>query len=297
MRILTLSTSTALAFGAIFFSTQALAADPFTADMRYQAEYGDGSSVVITDSGSDSSMAWASISESYGGGYAASNQNGILGAQAIAGGGGGNGGVAVMRGPFSTLDADADSPPVQVMVLSEARWEATITNNHDSPLDYRFIFHVYGPTLQTASDSGEARVSLNIFSDLAAGDSYAADASLVNQLLSADARYGAYSYDAATNEYHFGSFDAALSIGTIAAGASFTLTYVMTAYAYATDMEHRSLAYIGDPFNFNFGPDYQMITSTPPGGVVPEPASWALMLAGFGLVGLVVRRRQRPAFA
>lgn len=26
-------------------------------------------------------------------------------------------------------------------------------------------------------------------------------------------------------------------------------------------------------------------------GVVPEPASWALMIAGFGLVGATVRRR------
>jgi Concanavalin A-like lectin/glucanases superfamily/PEP-CTERM motif len=30
---------------------------------------------------------------------------------------------------------------------------------------------------------------------------------------------------------------------------------------------------------------------TPPGGV-PEPAAWALMIAGFGLVGSVMRRRQ-----
>lgn len=32
-----------------------------------------------------------------------------------------------------------------------------------------------------------------------------------------------------------------------------------------------------------------------PGGVIPEPAAWALMIAGFGLVGVAARRR--PAFA
>ncbi len=34
-------------------------------------------------------------------------------------------------------------------------------------------------------------------------------------------------------------------------------------------------------------------TYTPLAGAVPEPASWALMIAGFGLVGGAMRRRQR----
>lgn len=33
------------------------------------------------------------------------------------------------------------------------------------------------------------------------------------------------------------------------------------------------------------------------GGVVPEPASWAMMLAGFGLVGATVRRQRRASLA
>ncbi len=31
------------------------------------------------------------------------------------------------------------------------------------------------------------------------------------------------------------------------------------------------------------------------GGVVPEPATWAMMIAGFGLVGVAARRRDRMA--
>ena len=32
-----------------------------------------------------------------------------------------------------------------------------------------------------------------------------------------------------------------------------------------------------------------------PGGVIPEPATWAMLIAGFGLVGMDARRRGRAA--
>ncbi len=34
-----------------------------------------------------------------------------------------------------------------------------------------------------------------------------------------------------------------------------------------------------------------------PGGVIPEPATWAMMIAGFGLVGMMARRRRGTATA
>jgi hypothetical protein len=36
---------------------------------------------------------------------------------------------------------------------------------------------------------------------------------------------------------------------------------------------------------------YGTITASPAPGAVPEPASWAMMIVGFGLVGAVLRRR------
>lgn len=52
------------------------------------------------------------------------------------------------------------------------------------------------------------------------------------------------------------------------------------------------------PDSFNGGIDNLTFTvrelQDPPGGVIPEPATWGLMIAGFGLVGLAARRR-RPA--
>ena len=42
---------------------------------------------------------------------------------------------------------------------------------------------------------------------------------------------------------------------------------------------------------FNFGADGGQAIFAYNGGVVPEPASWAMMIAGFGLVGAAMRRR------
>jgi hypothetical protein len=35
-----------------------------------------------------------------------------------------------------------------------------------------------------------------------------------------------------------------------------------------------------------------LLTGTPGGGVIPEPGTWAMLIAGFGMVGFVARRRK-----
>jgi hypothetical protein len=59
------------------------------------------------------------------------------------------------------------------------------------------------------------------------------------------------------------------------------------------------LAFTGVAKSINFGGTanfivYDNITfgaDVPGGGVIPEPATWAMMIAGFGLVGAAMRRR------
>jgi hypothetical protein len=45
-----------------------------------------------------------------------------------------------------------------------------------------------------------------------------------------------------------------------------------------------------NPANFR---GFQFVSASPnPGGVVPEPATWALLIVGFGLVGASLRHRR-----
>jgi PEP-CTERM motif len=50
----------------------------------------------------------------------------------------------------------------------------------------------------------------------------------------------------------------------------------------------------GGPGNGNATAFYKLYAVTP---VVPEPATWGMMLLGFGIVGAAVRRRHSPAIA
>ncbi len=106
--------------------------------------------------------------------------------------------------------------------------------------------------------------------------------------------------------WHVGNFAGASSTDPAQAFASADLDFVdgrVTAF---------SLSYVGDPDGHNvygsglaggFSEDFGADSPANWGGTIvldasptPEPAAWALMLAGFGLVGAAERRR-RPRFA
>jgi hypothetical protein len=54
---------------------------------------------------------------------------------------------------------------------------------------------------------------------------------------------------------------------------------------------------INDIQGLNSSTDYEKLVFTSSGAVVPEPASWAMLIAGFGLVGAVARRRRAATAA
>ena len=89
-----------------------------------------------------------------------------------------------------------------------------------------------------------------------------------------------------------GSLLASLTLGTTtAAGCSIAGQYC--------PFENFSLAFAGIGKSVQFGGtlnqqvfDDLTFGSITPGGAVPEPASWAMLIAGFGLVGATQRRRK-----
>jgi hypothetical protein len=43
-----------------------------------------------------------------------------------------------------------------------------------------------------------------------------------------------------------------------------------------------------------YGPEYNYVLTISEVAAVPEPASWTVMMAGFGAIGMAVRRRRQP---
>lgn len=60
------------------------------------------------------------------------------------------------------------------------------------------------------------------------------------------------------------------------------------------DFFFNSVVYLDYEFS---GPVPDIAIRSTGGGTVPEPASWALMVAGFGLTGAALRRRQAAVFS
>jgi hypothetical protein len=47
----------------------------------------------------------------------------------------------------------------------------------------------------------------------------------------------------------------------------------------------------------NQASDFWLIDNVQIGGVIPEPATWAMLISGFGLIGTALRRRRIAAAA
>ncbi len=165
-------------------------------------------------------------------------------------------------------------------------WENTITNNTASSVDYKYMFYIANPRIGTQGEVADyAGLSIEIFlNDSILWSAYAE----ISECTLEQSGFGSpVSSSGCTAQ--FASFTTSVSLGTLTAGSSFKLSYVMSAYINDGTDESGSYAIIGDPFNIT-GEEHQIIATQTPTGVA-EPLSLALL--GGGLAGLALLRRRK----
>lgn len=114
-----------------------------------------------------------------------------------------------------------------------------------------------------------------------------------------------------TDGFRYGSITpATLGVGTYQIGALFTdggdalffpnsgavttiagVTYVSGAFSEGATLRNPDV--IGTEAPSYIGPNLLLEAAADPVGAVPEPSTWAMMIAGFGMVGGALRRRPR----
>ena len=91
-----------------------------------------------------------------------------------------------------------------------------------------------------------------------------------------------------------------LAAGTYWIGMSGTNTNLSWLYSYTTPRPDQTYTLVGERVNVSLGTTgssnfrvhgFDAVVA-PPAGAVPEPATWALMIGGFGLAGSALRRRR-----
>jgi hypothetical protein len=89
-----------------------------------------------------------------------------------------------------------------------------------------------------------------------------------------------------------------VDFGTLQPGDTLDVVYQLTAVGTTGGGEEGFVAFLGDPFEVSGTSDAFVVTAGPVAAAVPEPATWALMILGFGLLGsgLAGRRRVSAAY-
>jgi hypothetical protein len=85
-----------------------------------------------------------------------------------------------------------------------------------------------------------------------------------------------------------GSFE--VDFGTLELGDTLDVTYQLTARGTTHGGEHGFVAFLGDPFTLDAAADNFVLTSGP-STAIPEPATWVLMIVGFGVIAGIAARR------
>jgi hypothetical protein len=82
----------------------------------------------------------------------------------------------------------------------------------------------------------------------------------------------------------------------IPAGGLLDFRYAFTAFGQTSTPETGYQAFVGDPFNISSGGElfrFRVIDAP----AIPEPGTWAMLIAGFALLGGAARRRGKPGYS
>jgi hypothetical protein len=92
-------------------------------------------------------------------------------------------------------------------------------------------------------------------------------------------------------------FDSEPGVGTIVYTSDFLLFPNSTIESFSLSFSDLSNAFGGDSWTADSTGTFAVNTFERPGGVIPEPGTWAMMIVGFGGTGAILRRRRLVRFA
>lgn len=110
-------------------------------------------------------------------------------------------------------------------------------------------------------------------------------------------RVGILFEDGDVQGVRYAAFESSRPLPLISPGGRLEIDYTLTAFGSTSTPETGYQAFIGDPFDFSgSGSPFRFR----PGGAIdpiPEPSTWAMLIAGFAAVGLTARRRNAAVLA